>query len=228
MERLTILVADDHPVVRQGLRTFLALQPDIDVVGEAATGEEAVERAAELRPDIVLLDLVMPGLGGIEAAGRIREESPETRVIVLTSYAVDENVVPAIKAGVAGFLLKDIEPQELAEGVRRVHRGEAVLHPAIATRVLREVVEPQGDRDVLTARELDVLRLLGRGLANKRIAHELGIGERTVKAHVSSILAKLGLTDRTQAALYAVREQLVPISEDELGRSADADAERRP
>jgi two-component system, NarL family, response regulator LiaR len=228
VERLTILVADDHPVVRQGLKTFLALQPDIDVVGEAATGEEAVERAAELRPDIVLLDLVMPDLGGIEAAGRIREESPETKVIVLTSYAEDENVVPAIKAGVAGFLLKDVEPQELAEGVRRVHRGEAVLHPAIAARVLREVVEPQADRDVLTARELDVLRLLGRGLANKRIAQELGIAERTVKAHVSSILAKLGLTDRTQAALYAVREQLVPIAEDELGRSADADAKRRP
>jgi len=127
---------------------------------------------------------------------------------VLTSYAEDENVIPALKAGAAGYLLKDVEPQELADGVRRVHRGEALLHPAVAARVLREVVEPQADRDVLTPREVDVLRLLGRGLANKRIALELGIAERTVKTHVSSILAKLGVTDRTQAALYAVREHL--------------------
>lgn len=228
MERLRILLADDHPVVRQGLKTFLATQPDLEVVAEAATGAEAVARATELRPDVALLDLVMPDGGGIEAAAQIREASPATKVIVLTSYAEDENVIPALKAGAAGYLLKDVEPQELADGVRRVHRGEAVLHPAIAARVLREVVEPHADRDVLTARELDVLRLLGRGLANKRIAQELGIAERTVKTHVSSILAKLGVTDRTQAALYAVREQLVPIAEDELGRSADADAERRP
>ena len=208
MDRLRILLADDHPVVRQGLKTFFATQPDLEVVAEAATGAEAVARATELRPDVALLDLVMPDGGGIEAAAQIREASPATKVIVLTSYAEDENVIPALKAGAAGYLLKDAEPQELADGVRRVHRGEALLHPAVAARVLREVLEPQADRDVLTPREVDVLRLLGRGLANKRIALELGIAERTVKTHVSSILAKLGVTDRTQAALYAVREHL--------------------
>jgi DNA-binding NarL/FixJ family response regulator len=208
MAPLRILLADDHPVVRQGLKTFLDLQPDMEVAGEAATGAEAVARAEELRPDVVLLDLVMPDLGGIEAARRIREVSPETKVIVLTSYAEDENVIPALKAGASGYVLKDVEPAELADGVRRVHRGEALLHPAIAARVLREVVEPEPDRDTLTARELDVLRLLAHGLPNKLIARELGIGERTVKTHVSSILAKLGVADRTQAALYAVREHL--------------------
>ena len=211
MERLTILLADDHPVVRQGLRTFLSTQEDLEVVGEACTGAEAVERAAELRPDVVLLDLVMPDLGGVEAAARIREASPQTKVVVLTSYAEDENVIPALRAGAAGYLLKNVEPQELADGVRRVCRGEALIHPTIASRVLREVVEPGADRDrgALTPREIDVLRLLARGLANKRIALELGISERTVKTHVSSIFAKLGVTDRTQAALYAVREGLV-------------------
>jgi DNA-binding NarL/FixJ family response regulator len=208
MARLTILLADDHPVVRQGLKTFLDLQPDMEVVGEAATGTEAAARAEELAPDVVLLDLVMPGGGGIEAARRIREACPATKVIVLTSYAEDENVIPALKAGASGYVLKDVEPAELADGVRRVHRGEALLHPAIASRVLREVVEPQPDRDTLTPRELDVLRLLARGFANKVIARELGIADRTVKTHVSSILAKLGVTDRTQAALYAVREHL--------------------
>jgi two-component system, NarL family, response regulator LiaR len=210
VERVTILVADDHPVVRQGLRTFLATQEDLDVVGEAATCAEAAERAAELRPDVVLLDLVMPGGDGIEAARKIRDASPGSKVIVLTSYPDDATVLPALEAGAAGYLLKDIEPQELADGVRRVHRGESLLHPAVARRVIREAVGPgsASARDALTPRELDVLRLLARGLPNKLIARELGIAERTVKTHVSSILAKLDVTDRTQAALYAVRERL--------------------
>jgi len=210
VERVTVLVADDHPVVRQGLRTFLATQEDLDVVGEAATCTEAAERAAELRPDVVLLDLVMPGGDGIEAARKIREASPESKVIVLTSYPDDATVLPALEAGAAGYLLKDVEPQELADGVRRVHRGESLLHPAVAPRVIREAVGPgtAAERDSLTPRELDVLRLLARGLPNKLIARELGIAERTVKTHVSSIFAKLGVTDRTQAALYAVREGL--------------------
>ena len=210
MEQLTILIADDHPVVRQGLRTFLATQEDLDVVGEAATCTEAAERAAELRPDVVLLDLVMPGGDGIEAARKIRDASPESKVIVLTSYPDDATVLPALEAGAAGYLLKDVEPQELADGVRRVHHGERLLHPAVTPRVIREAVGPStaSAREALTPRELDVLRLLARGLPNKLIARELGIAERTVKTHVSSILAKLGVTDRTQAALYAVRERL--------------------
>jgi NarL family two-component system response regulator LiaR len=150
----------------------------------------------------------MPDGGGIEAARKIRETSPGSKVIVLTSYLDDASVLPALEAGAAGYLLKDVEPQELAEGVRRVHRGEGLLHPAVAPRVIREAVGPAADRDALTPRELDVLRLLARGLPNKVIARDLGIAERTVKTHVSSILAKLGVTDRTQAALYAVRERL--------------------
>jgi len=210
VDRVTILVADDHPVVRQGLRTFLATQEDLDVVGEAATCVEAAERAAELRPDVVLLDLVMPGGDGIEAARKIRDASPRSKVIVLTSYPDDATVLPALEAGAAGYLLKDVEPRELADGVRRVHRGESLLHPAVAPRVIREAVGPgtASAREALTPRELDVLRLLARGLPNKLIARELGIAERTVKTHVSSILAKLDVTDRTQAALYAVRERL--------------------
>ena len=204
MERLTILVADDHPVVRQGLRTFLATQEDLDVVGEAATCTEAAERAAKLRPDVVLLDLVMPGGDGIEAARKIREASPGSKVIVLTSYPDDATVLPALEAGAAGYLLKDVEPQELADGVRRVHRGENLLHPAVAPRVIREAVGPAGSgREALTPRELDVLRLLARGLPNKLIARDLGISEKTVKAHLTSAFQQIGVTDRTQAALWA-------------------------
>ena len=209
MERVTILIADDHPVVRQGLRTFLDLQSDLSVVGEAETGAEAVAKVQELLPEVVLMDLVMPDLDGIEAARRIRDVSPSTKVIVLTSYAEDEKIFPAIKAGAAGYLLKDVEPAELAEGIRRVRSGEALLHPRIAARVMREITEEKADAEVLTARELDVLRALAKGLSNKAIADELVVSEKTVKSHVSNILAKLHLADRTQAALYAVRERLV-------------------
>jgi two-component system, NarL family, response regulator LiaR len=211
MERVTILIADDHPVVRQGLRTFLDLQSDLSVVGEAGTGAEAVMKVQELLPEVVLMDLVMPDLDGIEAARRIRDVSPSTKVIVLTSYAEDEKIFPAIKAGAAGYLLKDVEPSELADGIRRVHRGEALLHPRIAARVMREITEEKVDGEVLTARELEVLRAIARGLSNKAIADELVVSEKTVKTHVSNILAKLHLVDRTQAALYAVRERLVEL-----------------
>lgn len=209
-ERISVLLADDHPVVRQGLRTFLELQDDLELAGEAADGAEAVARAEELLPDVVLMDLVMPELDGVEAIRRIRASSPATKVIVLTSFAEDDKIFPAIKAGAAGYLLKDVEPRDLAEAIRRVHRGEALLHPAVAGRLMREFAEKgEADAEALTERELDVLRLIARGLPNKLIARELVISEKTVKTHVSNILAKLHLADRTQAALYAVRRRLV-------------------
>jgi NarL family two-component system response regulator LiaR len=209
-ERITVVIADDHPVVRQGLRTFLDLQEDVEVVAEASDGEEAVARAVEFVPDVVVLDLVMPKMDGIEAIRGIRDASPSTRVLVLTSFLDDEKVLPAVKAGAAGYLLKDAEPGELANAIRTVTRGEALLHPTVAAKVVQELASR--DRSPvaeLTDRELEVLRLLARGLANKAIALELHVSEKTVKTHVSNILAKLHLADRTQAALFAVRERLV-------------------
>jgi two-component system, NarL family, response regulator LiaR len=209
-EPITVLVADDHPVVREGLRTFLALQPDLDVVGEAADGEEAVTKVRELLPDVVVLDLVMPKVDGIEAIRRIRDVSPSTRVLVLTSFLDDEKVFPAVKAGAAGYMLKDVEPGELANAIRKVTEGEALLHPSVAAMLMQELAaRDRSPAAELTERELDVLRLLARGLSNKAIALELHVSEKTVKTHVSNILAKLHLADRTQAALYAVRERLV-------------------
>jgi NarL family two-component system response regulator LiaR len=209
MERISVLLADDHPVVRQGLRTFLELQPDLEVAGEAADGEEAVAGAEALVPDVVLMDLVMPRLDGVEAIRRIRDASPSTKVIVLTSYLDDEKIFPAVKAGAAGYLLKDAAPQELAEAIRAAARGEALMHPAVASKLMQEFARGDHRADELTERELDVLRLLARGLSNKVIARELHVSEKTVKTHVSNILAKLHLADRTQAALYAVRHGLV-------------------
>ena len=209
---IRVLVVDDHAVVRQGLRTFLELQEDIEVVGEAADGEQALSAVGSLEPDVVLMDLVMPRLDGVSAIERLRELAPATRVIVLTSFLDEDKVLPAVRAGAAGYLLKDVQPAELVRAIRMADRGEALLHPAVAARVLRELA---GDgvraqrHDLLTARELEVLALLARGLANKAIAFELGCAEKTVKTHVGNILGKLGLSDRTQAALYAVREGLV-------------------
>jgi DNA-binding NarL/FixJ family response regulator len=209
-----VLIADDHAVVRQGLRTFLELQDDIEVVGEAADGEEALAQAAALAPDVVLMDLVMPRLGGVEAIERLRASGSTARVIVLTSFLDEDKVLPAVHAGAAGYLLKDVEPAQLVAAIRTVARGDALLHPAVAARVLRELVSPDGApgraerHESLTAREREVLALVARGRANKAIAFELGVAEKTVKTHVGNILAKLGLSDRTQAALYAVREGL--------------------
>jgi NarL family two-component system response regulator LiaR len=213
MEQVTVLIADDHPLVRRGLRTFLELQKDLRLVGEAADGHEAVAKAEQLRPDVVLMDVVMPRLDGIEAIRLIQAATPSTKVIVLTSFAEDDKVVQAVKAGAAGYLLKDMEPREIAEGIRRVARGEGLLHPAVAAQLMHEVAQGGRDSaaDLLTARELEVLRLLARGLPNKAIARELTVTEKTVKTHVSNILAKLQLADRTQAALYAVREHLVEL-----------------
>jgi DNA-binding NarL/FixJ family response regulator len=208
---IRVLIADDHAVVRQGLRTFLELHDDIEVVGEAEDGERALDAAAALEPDVVLMDLVMPRLGGVAATERLRERGSAARVIVLTSFLDEDKVLPAVRAGAAGYLLKDAEPAELVRAIRTVDRGEALLHPAVAARVLRELAA-DGDRarrhELLTPREREVLALLARGRANKAIALDLGVAEKTVKTHVGNILGKLGLADRTQAALYAVREGL--------------------
>lgn len=212
-DKTRVIIADDHTVVRQGLRTFLEVQDDIEVVGEAADGEEAVALVQTLLPDVVVMDLVMPRLDGIEAIRRIRENAPSTRVIVLTSFAEDEKVFAAVRAGAAGYLLKDIRPHELAEAIRTVGRGEALLHPAVAAKLMQEFAQGErlGPAATLTPREMDVLRLIARGRSNKEIALVLGVAEKTVKTHVSSILQKLDLADRTQAALYAVRERLVEL-----------------
>ena len=207
---IRVVIADDHAVVRQGLRTFLELQDDVEVVGEAADGETAVGAAARLKPDVALMDLVMPRVGGEEAIRRIAEVSPATRVLVLTSFAEDEKLFPALRAGAAGYLLKDVQPSELVGAIRAADAGETILHPTVAARLVEDVARrPPAPRAPLTERELDVLRLIARGMANKLIALELGVAERTVKTHVSHILGKLGLSDRTQAALWAVREGLI-------------------
>jgi two-component system, NarL family, response regulator LiaR len=211
---IRILIADDHAVVREGLRAFLELQDELTVVGEAGDGEEALVKAELLRPDVILMDLVMPGLDGVGAMRELRRRMPEVRVIVLTSFLDDDRLLPAVQAGAAGYLLKDVEPSELARAVRAAHAGEALLDPAVAARLVEAIADGQAtaaaeERERLTRRELEVLELIAEGRSNKRIAFELGISEKTVKAHVGRLLAKLGVTDRTQAALLAVRRGLV-------------------
>jgi DNA-binding NarL/FixJ family response regulator len=207
---IRVLIADDHAVVREGLRAFLALQDDVEVVAEAADGEEAVDAVERHTPDVALVDLVMPRVDGIEAIRRMRALRPETRVIVLTSFVDEDKMLPAVRAGAAGYLLKDVQPQELVGAIRTVHDGGTLLHPTVVEELVREVSRAPADNP-LTEREREVLTLIARGRANKAIAFELGVAEKTVKTHVSNILAKLNLTDRTQAALYAVREGLVDL-----------------
>lgn len=211
--RIRVMLADDHPLVRHGLRSFLELLDDMEVVGEAADGRGAVALAASSQPDVVVIDLVMPGTDGVEALDGIRRAAPSARVIVLTSFAGSSRVVPAVRSGVAGYLLKDIEPAGLADAIRAVHRGERVLDPSVAGEVMREVERAARPRvgDLLTERELDVLRLIAAGRSNREIARDLTVSEKTVKTHVSNILSKLGLADRTQAALFAVREHVVEL-----------------
>ncbi len=206
-EPIRVLLVDDHAVVREGLRAFLSLQDGIEIAGEAADGEAGVREAERLRPDVVLMDLVMPGLDGVGAMRELRRRLPAARVIVLTSFPDDERLLPAIRAGAAGYLLKDVEPQVLADAVRAAHAGRALLDPAVAARLVDAIAQPAGGapRGTLTPREEEVLDLITRGLPNKRIARELAISEKTVKAHVSHVLEKLGVTDRTQAALHADR-----------------------
>ena len=222
-EPITVLIVDDHAVVRQGVRAFLETQPDIRVVAEAASGAEAVRQAERHAPDVVLMDLVMPGMDGVEATRALKRVSPRSQVIVLTSYHDDEHIFPAIRAGALSYLLKDVAPAALAEAVRRAARGEAVLHPRVAARLVQEIHAARGQREAakppafadLTERELEVLRLVAQGLSNAAIAQRLYISERTVKSHVSNILSKLHLADRTQAAVYAWQQGLMQADDDD-------------
>lgn len=222
-QTIRVLIVDDHAVVRQGLRTFLELQdepgaPALEVAGEAANGAQAVEQARRLQPDVVLLDLVMPVMGGIEATPAIIAACPRARVIILTSFGEEDKVFPAIRAGAQGYLLKDIPPAELVQAVRAAYLGKVQLHPDIARTLIAAVAsrdEPlpspaPAPVDALTEREVEVLRLIAEGLNNREIAEGLVISEKTVKTHVSSILGKLHLEDRTQAAIYALRHGLAP------------------
>lgn len=212
-EPITVLIVDDHEVVRQGLSAFLGSQPGFVLVGEAVSGQQAVEIVTEHIPDVVLMDLVMPEMDGVEATRQIKRISPRTQVVVLTSYHEDEHIFPALRAGAISYLLKDVPMKELVEAVRRAAEGEAILHPQIATRVIREV---QGSREreinpftELTDREMEVLTLIADGRSNSEIAAQLVISESTVKGHVGNILSKLHLADRTQAAVYAWQQGIV-------------------
>ncbi len=212
-DKISIIIVDDHAIVRQGLHTYLDLQPDMRVVGEAADGKQAIQLVRDLLPDIVLMDLVMPQMDGVEATRAVTSASPSTRVIVLTSFSEDEQVFASIKAGAQGYLMKDVLPQELVRAIRTVYRGEAQLDPEIARKLMHEFSNPQPTRPKhdLTERELEVLRLISLGKSNKEISEELVLSEKTVKTHVSNILQKLHLSDRTQAAVYALRQKIVDM-----------------
>jgi NarL family two-component system response regulator LiaR len=211
---IRILITDDHGVVRQGLRMFLSLDPEMEVVGEAANGQEALALARDLKPDVVLMDLLMPVMDGIEATRAIRSELPEVEVIALTSVLDDGSVTGAVRAGALGYLLKDTDSEELRRAIKAAAEGRVHLAPEATARLMREVKAPESP-EVLTEREVEVLKLLAKGRANKQIAASLFVSEKTIKAHVSSILMKLGVQSRTQAALHAVRTGLV--STEELG-----------
>jgi NarL family two-component system response regulator LiaR len=213
VKKITVLLVDDHEVVRQGVHAFLDALPDFDVVGEAESGEAAVRLSAEHVPDVVLMDLLLPGIDGVEATRRVKTVSPRTQVVVLTSYHEDEHIFPALQAGAISYMLKDIKMEELARAIRQAARGEAALHPQVAARVIKELHGPRRDElnpyTELTERELEVLKLVADGLSNLQIAEELFISQNTVKGHVSNILSKLHLADRTQAAVYAWKEGIV-------------------
>jgi NarL family two-component system response regulator LiaR len=215
-EHIRILIADDHAIVREGLRALIETEPGMELVGEATDGVEAVQMARRLRPGVILLDLLMPRKDGLAAIVEIKEDQPEACILVLTSFAEDEKVFPAIKAGARGYLLKDTTPQALLQAIRDVHRGESSLHPTIARKLLEEINQPPNlppSTDPLTEREVDVLRLVAQGLSNQEIGDQLFIAERTVRTHVSNILGKLHLANRTQAALYALREGLASLDQ---------------
>jgi NarL family two-component system response regulator LiaR len=213
-EKIKVLIVDDHQVVRQGLRTFLELNQDINVIGEAINGEDAIQKVRQLSPHVVLMDLVMPIMDGIEATRQIKARGSSVKVIALTSFAEDDKVFPAIQAGASSYLLKDVSPDELLEAIRAAYRGEPRLHPNIARKLMEQISSPSNSTskphfEELTDRELDVVRLVANGCNNLQIAKQLVISEKTVKTHVSNVLAKLNLDDRTQLAIYAIKNKLV-------------------
>lgn len=212
--KIKVLIADDHQVVRQGLRTFLELQNDINVIGEACDGEEAVQMVRQLAPDVVLMDLVMPRVDGIAATRQVKALGTGVKVIALTSFTEDDKVFPAIQAGASSYLLKDVSPLELVDAIRAAYRGESRLHPRIAQKLMEQVAQQTNPRresmvDDLTGRELEVIRAVTQGRSNHEISQELFISEKTVKTHISNILSKLNLEDRTQLAVYAIKKGLV-------------------
>jgi NarL family two-component system response regulator LiaR len=217
-ETIRIFLADDHAVVRKGLETLIDTHADLEVIGTAADGVEAVERVAQLKPDVILLDIQMPRKTGVEAIAEIKAADADARILVLTSYSEDETVFAAIKAGALGYLLKDSSPRELIEAIRNVHQGRSSLHPDIALKVIKELNKPPANlpptEEPLTEREVDVLRLVARGLSNQEIADQLVVSERTVRTHISNILGKLHLANRTQAALYALRQGLASLDDE--------------
>ena len=213
-ETIRVLIADDHPLVREGLRGLISAEPGMELVGEAANGAEAIEKAAGLDPDVILLDLLMPIKSGLEAIIEIKQHNPDARILVVTSFAEDEQIFPALRAGALGYLLKDASPRELLEAIRNVRQGESSLQPAIARRLVRQLGEPSvslGEQPLLTEREVEVLKLVAQGLSNQGIADALVVSERTVGKHVGNILEKLHLANRTQAALYVLREGLTSL-----------------
>ena len=210
-----MLIAEDHAIVRAGLKALIATEPGLEVIGDVSNGLEAVAQARALRPDVILMDLSMPHMDGINATREIKSEHPGARILVLTSFIEDDKVFAAIKAGALGYLLKESSPDDLLRGIRAVHRGESWLHPAIAAKLIRDLQAPQNVplKEPLTERELEIIKLVAQGLANKEIANRLEIAERTVRTHVSNILEKLHLANRTQATLYAIKKGLT-VSED--------------
>jgi NarL family two-component system response regulator LiaR len=213
---IRVLIADDHAILRKGVRALLSTEPDIEVVGETGDGLETVAQAQALRPDVILMDLVMPEMDGIEATRRITAKQPGVRILVLTSFAADDKVFPAIKAGALGYILKDSGPDELVQAIHQVYRGQPSLEPSIALKLLQELSHPSQrplTPEPLSERELEVLRLLAQGKSNREIANQLVITELTVRTHVSSILGKLHLASRTQAALYALKEGLASLDD---------------
>jgi len=222
-EKTSLIIVDDHAVVREGLRTYLGTEPDLEVVGEASNGREAVKLAEHTVPDVALVDLVMPDptpgptgpMDGIATIRELKKISPHTQVIVLTSYTEDEKIFPAVRAGALSYLLKDVSAEQLSNAIRAAARGEATLHPQVAARLMSEVggKKRESSVDELTDREMEVLTLIARGMSNREIAEALVIAEKTVKSHVSNILSKLHLADRTQAAIYALRQHIVPLDE---------------